>query len=339
MKKGVVVSEHVGYLDVGLRNGLQHMFLPPEAAEYAGADVNVHATPPPDGLKISAGGWYHFFHIDDIRKIAHRWLYYCEQMRLNPQRYWRVEGSDGKGGVGFGGADHDILTGDAYVGKGQAPWISEMYGYVFSAAEAKLRHILTEGVVVYPDEIGAGRLEEPYIIHYGLHCAVGSFRFTKYSYGNFDATGCTGKTFGDPPAPTRQERLCSETVLTINDAMCQYYNKPEAPQQVSKCCCPPRQRPSSPPAVMPPQRAPGGPGQLGTPRVRPQPPPRGAPSELPFQRTFSFYVVALVEGDSFRCPVSFCVPFRRPRSRRGSSRVRWGRSLAATPHGRRTRRY
>ena len=43
VKRGVVVSEHVGYLDVGLRNGLQHMFLPPEAAEYAGADVNVLA--------------------------------------------------------------------------------------------------------------------------------------------------------------------------------------------------------------------------------------------------------------------------------------------------------
>ena len=43
VKPGVVVSEHVGYLDVGLRNGLQHMFLPPEAAEYAGADVNVLA--------------------------------------------------------------------------------------------------------------------------------------------------------------------------------------------------------------------------------------------------------------------------------------------------------
>ena len=143
------------------------------------------------------------------------------------------------------------------MGKGQAPWISEMYGYVFAAAEAKLKHILTEGIVVYPDEIGAGRrapqpkhsaastgpkhraptptlaalgpgtapepeagpdakprssplpgwrsrtsryiisslylpyisparLEEPYIIHYGLHCAVGSFRFTKYSYGDTD---------------------------------------------------------------------------------------------------------------------------------------------------------
>ena len=96
VKKGVVVSEHVGYLDVGLRNGLQHQFLPPELAEYAGADVNVHATPPADGLKVSAGGWYHFFHIDDIRKIAHRWLYFCEQMRLNPQKYWHVPTAAGR---------------------------------------------------------------------------------------------------------------------------------------------------------------------------------------------------------------------------------------------------
>ena len=54
-----------------------------------------------------------------------------------------------------------------------------MYGYVFAASEAGLRHRLTHGVVVYPDEIGAGQPEEPSIIHYGLHCSVGSFHFTK----------------------------------------------------------------------------------------------------------------------------------------------------------------
>ena len=97
---------------------------------------------------------------------------------------------------------------------------------MFAAAERKLKHILTEGVVVYPDEIGAGRREEASIIHYGLHCAVGAFRFTKYTFGNFDAVGCTGKTFGEPPAPTHMERLCAETVLTLNDAMCDYYAKP-----------------------------------------------------------------------------------------------------------------
>ena len=49
--------------------------------------------------------------------------------------------------------------------------------------------------------------------------AVGVFRYT---HGNFNAVGCTGDLFGDPPKPTHLERLCSETVLTLNDAMCVY---------------------------------------------------------------------------------------------------------------------
>ena len=220
VKPGVVVSEHVGYLDTGLQNGLQYQFLPKEQADISGADVNDHRPTGPDGKRHAAGGWYHFFHMDDIRKIAHRWLYYCEKMRLNPQLYWKM--LDPKTGLP-GGTDHDILTGDAYVSHGTAPWISEMYGYVFAAGEAGLRHILTHGVVVYPDDIGAGQPQEPSIIHYGLHCTVGSFHFTKYTHGMFDAVGCTGETFGDPPLPGHLERLCAETVLTLNDAMCDYY--------------------------------------------------------------------------------------------------------------------
>ena len=54
----------------------------------------------------------------------------------------------------------------------QSMWHSEMYGYVFAASEAGFKHILTDGVVVYPDDIGAGRVEEASIIHYGLHCQV-----------------------------------------------------------------------------------------------------------------------------------------------------------------------
>ena len=45
VKKGVVVSEHVGYLDTRIRNGLPAQFLPSvEAVQYAGADVNVRAS-------------------------------------------------------------------------------------------------------------------------------------------------------------------------------------------------------------------------------------------------------------------------------------------------------
>lgn len=55
-------------------------------------------------------------------QIAPRWYHYCKKMRLNPQLYWKMVGPDGKPG----GTDHDIITGDAYVGHGTAPWISEM---------------------------------------------------------------------------------------------------------------------------------------------------------------------------------------------------------------------
>lgn len=224
VKPGVVVSEHVGYLDVGLRNGLAFQFLPPEAAHISGDDVDDHSPAGPEGKKHAAGGWYHFFHIGDIRKIAHRWLYYCEKMRMNPQLYWKMVDPNGVPG----GTDHDIITGDAYVSHGTAPWISEMYGYVFAAGEAGLRHILTHGVVVYPDEIGAGQPNEPSIIHYGLHCTVGVFHFTKYTHGMFNAVGCTGELFGNPPLPSHLERLCAETVLTLNDAMCDYYGRSKA---------------------------------------------------------------------------------------------------------------
>mmetsp|Transcript_5293 Transcript_5293/g.11496 ORF Transcript_5293/g.11496 Transcript_5293/m.11496 type:complete len:625 (+) Transcript_5293:213-2087(+) len=223
VRPGVVVSEHVGYLDEGIRNGLPEQFLPAEAVQMVGADYRNHNKQGPK--RHSAGGWYHFFYIEDIRKIARRWFYWCREMRLNPQKYWRmIDPATGQPS----GVDHDIKTGDAYVTHGQAPWISEMYGYVFAAAEAGLLHILTSGVVVYPDDVGASSPQEAHIIHYGLHCAVGSFRFTKYTFGGFDAVGCTGKLFGDPPAPAFLERLCAETVLTLNDAMCDFYNRAQS---------------------------------------------------------------------------------------------------------------
>ena len=223
VKPGVVVSEHVGYLDVGIRAGIQREFLDsPEAIEAAGADIDLLGNPK-EGKRLSAGGWYHFFYIDDIRKIAPRWFHYCREMRTNPQKYWSTKDKRS----GELSIPKDIPTGDAYVAPKQAPWISEMYGYVFAAAEAGVRHILTDGVVVYPDEVGGSRPDESHIIHYGLHCKVHDFSFTKYSFYGFDATGCTGKGFGDPPAPNNIQRLCAETVLTLNDAMCDFYNRPK----------------------------------------------------------------------------------------------------------------
>eukprot|EP00966_Prymnesium_polylepis_P107536 2489177-Prymnesium_polylepis.1 len=163
VRPGIVVSEHVGYMDVGLRNGLARQFLPTEEmAGNAGRDLGKYTMPTcrddcaeNEGKWHAAAGWYHFFHMDDIRKIAPRWYHYEQQIRLNPQKYWRLTDPATNISVGT-----DIALGDDFVKRGEAPWISEMYGYAFASAEAGLRHILTDGIVVYPDEIGASHPRE-----------------------------------------------------------------------------------------------------------------------------------------------------------------------------------
>ena len=147
-KRGLVVSEHVGYLDNGINNHLVENFVPdPTTVSYA-----------------KAAGWYHIFHIDDLRAIAPRWLHYCEQMRSNPQRYWNMNGSKAEWNPAarraVGGGDH-IPTGDAYVQFGEAPWISEMYGYIFAAAEQRIDTKLLTGLVEYTDYSVGGASATP----------------------------------------------------------------------------------------------------------------------------------------------------------------------------------
>ena len=201
-KRGRVVSEHVGYLDVGIRNGLVDNFVRR------------------GGAWARAAGWYHIFHIDDLRTLAPDWLRYCRQMRTNPQLYWNINGSIPK----------NIPTGDAYVKYGEAPWISEMYGYVFSAAEHQIDTKLLRGLVEYTD---SGSSEPwpagPAIIHYGLHCHVGSYHFTKYDYGDFDVNSCPRVFFRPPNAPKRHEKLCAETINTLNDALCDFTARVPSP--------------------------------------------------------------------------------------------------------------
>lgn len=74
VQKGTVVSEHVMYLENGVNGGLIKQFSP----EAKGVPAPV--------------GWYHFFHRDDIAKIAPLWLHYCERMRTEPELYWKQYG-------------------------------------------------------------------------------------------------------------------------------------------------------------------------------------------------------------------------------------------------------
>ena len=61
VKPGVVVSEHVGYLDTGLQNGLQYQFLPKEQADISARTstttgrraATASGMPPADGTTSS----------------------------------------------------------------------------------------------------------------------------------------------------------------------------------------------------------------------------------------------------------------------------------------------
>ena len=91
-RRGMVVSEHVGYLEQGIRHRLVGNFVPAEAVPLA-----------------RAAGWYHIFHVDDLRTIAPRWLHYTETMRSHPELYWAINGS----------IPRNIPTGDDYVKFGE----------------------------------------------------------------------------------------------------------------------------------------------------------------------------------------------------------------------------
>lgn len=100
-KRGVVVSEHVDYLDVGIRAGLPTQFIAAGAARGA-----------------RAAGWWHVFHRDDLATIAPRWLHWCERLRAEPWKYWRTLDGEGRPLRGEREAPHggeweskDIATG------------------------------------------------------------------------------------------------------------------------------------------------------------------------------------------------------------------------------------
>lgn len=74
VRPGVVVSAPYSYLS-GTSNGMAANFIDKEAAE-----------------RVEGVGGFHCFHIDDLRKVAPRWLELTKAIRKNPQHYWRIDG-------------------------------------------------------------------------------------------------------------------------------------------------------------------------------------------------------------------------------------------------------
>ena len=93
-----------------------------------------------------------------------------------------------------------------------------MYGYVFAASEAGLRHILTHGVVKYAqwpqDHLGKkDYIRDPYLIHYGIDFNIGAnYNWNKMVYKKLDLFACEPRYFGPPPEP---HRAISSMAMTL----------------------------------------------------------------------------------------------------------------------------
>jgi hypothetical protein len=226
-RKGLVVTEYVWYIQQGIENGLAEQFLSERSAI--------------ERAKNTHGGYYHLFHRDDAKKVTPRWLHYTREMRHHPERYWAgLPGSKLREHI------DTVQKGSKY---GDIPWISEMYGYAFAAAEIGLDHLFTRGGggVLYGDDFLSLNHAGPIASHYTLSCQIpsvehyvphgkynqedrkNSYKFDKNNFPDFDVTDCNdGFLFPEPPRiPIVDEAaaLCAENAERLNFALCDYYRR------------------------------------------------------------------------------------------------------------------
>lgn len=163
-------------------------------------------------------------------------------MRTRPEAYWAGPNS---------ALARDIPTGDAYAKKGEVPWISEMYGYAFAAAEVGVGHVFP------PNLVGYVSARDPAVVHYGIDFKVGrSYTWNKLSFALLRPGDCPERKrfFGPPPGRREVEAegsawerdghaLGAWTVNTINRGLCHFYRESCGDGQTE---CPPEVRPEQP---------------------------------------------------------------------------------------------
>lgn len=109
----------------------------------------------------------------------------------------------------------------------QARWHTEMYGYVFAAAQVGVTHRIRRDVMLYPGyEPYLGR--PPSIMHYGSDYTVGSAYFNKMSHVNLQLERCSGFLFDDAQVEhldqlSKKDALAIEHLAVMNAAVCDYY--------------------------------------------------------------------------------------------------------------------
>lgn len=174
----------------------------------------------PPGRRADEAGAFYYLRTKDLGKVAPLWMNYTKAVRADSEAWY--------------------LSGQSKPQPGVPVWISEMYGWVYSAAKANVWHILDPVVQVYP---GRTVSASPSLIHYGTPHKVLDYVFNKHNHFQFNHTRCppwnlqpTRKPEEDagliphPPSPknvvendleTRYGLMLRiEAVNTINEALC-----------------------------------------------------------------------------------------------------------------------
>eukprot|EP01023_Acetabularia_acetabulum_P037225 TRINITY_DN35252_c0_g1_i1.p2 TRINITY_DN35252_c0_g1~~TRINITY_DN35252_c0_g1_i1.p2 ORF type:complete len:196 (-),score=34.61 TRINITY_DN35252_c0_g1_i1:13-600(-) len=161
VKQGWATGAQFGYL-IGVKNALAERHIPhvkPRNNKDGGQ---------PYGRKADQIGAYIVMQKDDLKKMSRDWLKYTEDVRADVHA-WNE-------------------TGDQYATHpGDKPWISEMYGYVFAAANNDIWHIADRTSMLYPEYVP---IEPPRIIHYGLYYEIDNYEYDKHWFLGFDPLVC-----------------------------------------------------------------------------------------------------------------------------------------------------
>eukprot|EP01025_Chloroclados_australasicus_P052133 TRINITY_DN6067_c1_g1_i1.p1 TRINITY_DN6067_c1_g1~~TRINITY_DN6067_c1_g1_i1.p1 ORF type:complete len:651 (-),score=58.20 TRINITY_DN6067_c1_g1_i1:656-2545(-) len=221
VKRGIATGAYFGYLK-GVTNDLakRHIGHVKPRDDTEGGQ--------PRGRRADQIGGFIVMHKNDLSNMARDWLKFTEDVRADPHA-WNE-------------------TGDAYsIHPGDKPWISEMYGYVFAAANNDIWHKPDRTSMLYPEYTPS---EPPRILHYGLYFKIEDYEFDKHWFYSFDPVSCgpfdfnakkpKNGLFRHPPRPTElksykhknkpqmgmeylRDLLGIETIVTLNNAFCEHH--------------------------------------------------------------------------------------------------------------------
>lgn len=142
--RGAVVSASYTYL-VGTHSGFAERFIDPDVV-YRQAQV----------------GGFHIFHREDVRRISPKWLVYTKKVRAFSRDEPDIFDKESMHISEEEAQDPAIRA----VRRKQGRWHSEMYGYVFAAAEEGMIHHIRKDLMLYPGYIPFLGIS-PTILHYG----------------------------------------------------------------------------------------------------------------------------------------------------------------------------